>query len=62
MNKNKLRVTQKRSAIGEWRHHRLVLKGMGLNGIGRSVELQDTPEIRGMIMKVQYLVDVVVFS
>jgi large subunit ribosomal protein L30 len=43
------------------RHHdqRATLIGLGLNKIGRSSELPDTPATRGMIRKVQHLVRVV---
>ena len=38
---------------------RATLIGLKLNKIGRVTELQDTPEVRGMIAKVQHLVRVV---
>ena len=43
------------------RHHSQLetLVGLNLNKIGRVVELQDTPEVRGMILKVKHLVRVV---
>jgi large subunit ribosomal protein L30 len=43
------------------RHHsqRETLVGLGLNKIGRVTKLQDTPEVRGMIVKVRHLVRVV---
>ncbi|HLH94804.1 MAG TPA: 50S ribosomal protein L30 [Xanthobacteraceae bacterium] len=43
------------------RHHtqRETLVGLKLNRIGRTAELADTPEVRGMIAKVQHLVCVV---
>jgi len=43
------------------RHHtqRETLLGLRLNRIGRTVELADTPQVRGMIAKVQHLVRVV---
>jgi large subunit ribosomal protein L30 len=54
----KLKVTQVRSGIGRPKPQRLVLKGLGLRRINKSVILQDTPAIRGMIRKVSHLVDV----
>jgi large subunit ribosomal protein L30 len=42
--------------IGRPEKHRQVLHGMGLNRLNKSVELQDTPAIRGMIQKVCHLV------
>jgi large subunit ribosomal protein L30 len=49
-------VTQKKSPIGRQSYQRQTLIGLGLNKIGRSSELEDTPSIRGMINKVKHLV------
>jgi large subunit ribosomal protein L30 len=49
-------VTQKRSPIGRQSYQRQTLIGLGLNKIGRSNKLEDTPSIRGMINKVKHLV------
>lgn len=54
----KIKVTQVRSGIGRPKPQRLVLKGLGLRRINKSVELQDTPAIRGMIRKVSHLIAV----
>ncbi len=53
-----LRVTQTRSAIGRKPGQRETLIGLGLNKIGRTRELEDTPSVRGMINKVKHLVRV----
>ncbi len=53
---DQIRVTQVRSTIGRPKKQRLVLLGMGLNKLHKSVELQDTPEVRGMRKKVEHLV------
>ena len=53
-----VRVTQTRSAIGRLRSQRQTLIGLGLNKIGRTRELEDTPAVRGMINKVKHLVRV----
>lgn len=53
-----LRVTQTASPIGRKRDQRATLVGLGLNKIGRSRDLEDTPSIRGMINKVAHLVRV----
>jgi large subunit ribosomal protein L30 len=53
-----LRVTQTRSAIGQKPKHRGTLRALGLRGVGRSNELPDRPEIRGMIARVPHLVAV----
>ena len=53
----KLKLT--RSLIGSTERQRQTVKGLGLRRIHHSVELQDTPEIRGMLRKVLHLVDVI---
>lgn len=53
-----LRIRQVRSEIGTRRHHREVLKGLGLRKVNHEVERPDTPAIRGMIAKVEYLLEV----
>lgn len=52
----KLAVTLVKSMIGRPEKHRKVLKGMGLTKINKTVHLEDTPAIRGMIFKVSHLV------
>ncbi|MGD9238803.1 MAG: 50S ribosomal protein L30 [Desulfobacterales bacterium] len=51
-----VKVTLVRSMIGRPEAHRRVLRGMGLTRLNKTVELKDTPEIRGMINKVSHLV------
>jgi len=53
-----VRVTQVRSAIGRRGDQRATLVGLGLNKIGRSRVLEDTPAVRGMIDKVRHLISV----
>ena len=53
-----VRVTQTKSAIGRVSSQRQTLIGLGLNKIGRTSELEDTPAVRGMINKVKHLVRV----
>ena len=57
-NKKTIIVTQKKSPIGRQSYQRKTLIGLGLNKIGRSKVLDDTPSIRGMIGKVKHLVEV----
>ena len=57
-NKKRIVVTQKKSPIGRQSYQKKTLVGLGLNKIGRSKELEDTPSIRGMIDKVKHLVQV----
>ncbi len=53
-----IKVTLKRSPIGHPEKHRKVLIGLGLTKLNQTVVRKDTPEIRGMIGKVEHLVDV----
>ncbi len=53
-----VKVTLVRSPIGTLPNHKLCVKGLGLRRIGHTVEVEDTPSVRGMINKVDYLVQV----
>jgi large subunit ribosomal protein L30 len=55
---DKLKVTLVRSMIGRPEKHRKVLRGMGFRKMNRTVQLEDTPSIRGMINAVSHLVKV----
>jgi large subunit ribosomal protein L30 len=52
----KLKVTLVKSPIGTLASHRASVRGLGLRRLHQSVELVDTPAVRGMIRKVGYLV------
>ena len=54
----KLKVTQVKSGIGRPEKQRRTLEGLGLRGPRKTVVLQDTVAIRGMIRKVSHLVTV----
>ncbi len=54
----KLRVTLVRSTIGEKPKVRATVRGLGLRRIRQTVEQADTPAIRGMLAKVDHLVEV----
>ncbi len=54
----RLRITLVRSPIGFNRTQAATVTGMGLRRIRHTVELADTPETRGMILKVRHLVTV----
>ncbi|MCY3857429.1 MAG: 50S ribosomal protein L30 [Gammaproteobacteria bacterium] len=56
--KKTLVVTLTKSPIGRMAKHRACVRGLGLRRMGQSVELEDTPSIRGMINRVDYLVQV----
>ena len=51
----KIKVTLVKSVIGTKQSHRATVRGLGLRRLNHSVELADTPEVRGMINKVSYL-------
>lgn len=53
----KLKVKQVRSTNGEWEAHRKTVRALGLRGIRDTVVHDDTPQIRGMIDKVNHLVE-----
>jgi len=52
----KIRVTLVKSLIGTKQPHRATVRGLGLRRLNHTVELEDTPAVRGMINKVSYLV------
>jgi len=54
----KLNITLVKSMIGRPEKHRKVLRGMGFRKMNRTVQLEDTPSIRGMINAVSHLVKV----
>jgi len=53
-----LKITLVRSGIGRPKKHKDVLIGLGLSKLQRTVVREDRPEVRGMIRKVQHLVQV----
>jgi large subunit ribosomal protein L30 len=53
-----LKITLVRSSIGRPRKHKEVLIGLGLTKLYKTVIREDRPEIRGMIRKVQHLIQV----
>ncbi|MBD2859347.1 50S ribosomal protein L30 [Spongiibacter sp. KMU-158] len=55
---SKIKVTQVRSINGRLKTHKACVAGLGLRRIGHTVEVEDTPSVRGMINKVNYLVRV----
>ena len=58
MAKAKIKVTQIKSSFGRLKNHRASVAGLGLRRIGHTVEVEDTPSVRGMINTVNYLVRV----
>ena len=55
---NQLKLTLKKSKIGSPKKIRATLTGLGLTKTNKTVVRKDTPEIRGMIRKVQHLIEV----
>ena len=58
MSDKKIKITLVKSIIGTKQDHRATVRGLGLRTLNSSSELIDTPAVRGMINKVQYLVKV----
>ena len=58
MAKKTVKVTQTKSGIGRLPKHKATLRGLGLRRINHTVELEDTPSVRGMINQVHYMVKV----
>ena len=54
----KIKVTLVKSVIGTKQDHRATVRGLGLRKLNSVSELKDTPEVRGMINKIAYLVKV----
>lgn len=55
---SKLKITQKRSAVGRKKPQKLTIRALGIRRMHQSVVHDDTPQIRGMIAKVRHLVEV----
>jgi large subunit ribosomal protein L30 len=54
----KIRITQTGSPIRRTKDQRATLKGLGLNKMHKVSELEDSPEVRGMIRSVRHMVSV----
>ena len=54
-----VKITLVKSLIGKPASQRAVLSGMGLTKVNKTVVLQDTPEVRGMIRKVSHMISVI---
>lgn len=53
-----LKITQKKSLVGSKQNQRETMRSLGLKKMHQSVTLPDNPAVRGMIQKVQHLVEV----
>jgi len=58
MDKTYIEVKQVKSTIGQSKAQRLIMKSLGLTKIGKLKTLNDTKAIRGMVVKVQHLIEV----
>jgi len=56
MSDKKIKVTLVRSTIGTKQQHRATVRGLGLRRLNHTVELADTPQVRGMVNAVRFLV------
>jgi large subunit ribosomal protein L30 len=56
--KPKLKVTWVKSTIGHKAAARGTIRALGLHRLNQSVEVADTPEMRGMLRRVAFLIDV----
>jgi large subunit ribosomal protein L30 len=54
----KIKLKQTGSPIRRPASQRATLKGLGLNKMNRVVEIEDTPEVRGMIQTVRHMVQI----
>ena len=55
----KILIKLVKSVIGKPEKHKRTIEALGLRKIGQVVEKEDTPQIRGMIDKVNYMVEVI---
>ena len=58
MTESRLRITLRRSLIGEKPKTRATVRSLGLRKMHSSVEHADTPDIQGMVHRVRHLVEV----
>lgn len=58
MAKATIKVTQIKSTSGRLKNHKACVAGLGLRRIGQTVEVEDTPSVRGMINTAYYLLRV----
>jgi len=58
MSAKTIRVKLVKSSAGRLKKHQACVRGLGLRRIGHTVEVEDTPAVRGMINRVSYMVQV----
>lgn len=57
-NKNTVKVTLVRSTNGRLKNHKACVAGLGIRRMHQTVEVEDTPSVRGMINTVSYMLKV----
>ncbi|MEE4280792.1 MAG: 50S ribosomal protein L30 [Pseudomonadales bacterium] len=55
MSDKTVKVTLTKSPIGRLKNHKACVAGLGLRRIGHTVEVEDTPSVRGMINRISYM-------
>ena len=55
MSDKTIKVTLTKSPIGRLKKHKACVAGLGLRRIGHTVEVEDTPSVRGMINRISYM-------
>ena len=58
MSDKTIKVSLIKSTAGRLKKHKACVAGLGLRRIGQTVEVEDTPAVRGMINRVHYMVRV----
>jgi len=58
MNNKQIKLTQIKSKFGRLSNHKACLKGLGISKLNQTVIVNDTPENRGMINKISYMIKV----
>lgn len=58
MSDKTIKITLTKSPIGRLKKHKACVAGLGLRRIGHTVEVEDTPSVRGMINRINYMVRV----
>ncbi len=53
-----IKIKLKKSPIGTPERHKRTVQALGFRKVGQVIEKQDTPQIRGMIEKINYMVDI----
>jgi large subunit ribosomal protein L30 len=59
MAQGSIKIKYVRSSIGRTQHQKNIVRGLGLKRLNQVVERPDTPEIRGMVLKIPHLVEIV---